>query len=310
MINIKKIISVIIITLFCLTNGNTVIKDSLFATVGHKAITHSDIVNEIKTLLITNGQSFSEESRNQLQSAAIKSVIKRNIKKIEIEKYNLSYNQADLNKELKIMASNLNIDLKAFKKVFKTNGVDFSNIVDSIKTELLWNSLIFKFYNDRLSVNIDEIDEQLKLIQNKKEIEEYLISEIIINPVPKDKLESEIKKIKNKIKIEGFEKVAKNLSISETSIKNGDLGWISENVMSENFKSKIINTPVGNVSEPILLPEGILFFKIRDKRVSKKFINLEHAKNELVNMEKTKILKMHSLSHYDNLRRSISINYY
>ena len=59
----------------------------------------------------------------------------------------------------------------------------------------------------------------------------------------------------------------------------------------QNFKSKIINTPVGNISEPILLPEGILFFKIRDKRVSKKFINLEHAKNELVNMEKKKYLK-------------------
>ena len=35
----------------------------------------------------------------------------------------------------------------------------------------------------------NEIDEQLKLIQNKKEIEEYLISEIIIKPV-ENKLES------------------------------------------------------------------------------------------------------------------------
>ena len=49
----------------------TTIKDGLFATVGNKAITHSDIVNEIKTILILNGQSFSEDIRKQLESAAI-----------------------------------------------------------------------------------------------------------------------------------------------------------------------------------------------------------------------------------------------
>ena len=289
----------------------TTIKDGLFATVGNKAITHSDIVNEIKTILILNGQSFSEDIRKQLESAAIKSTIKRNIKLIEIERYNsLEFNQNDINKELKQFASQLNIDLEILKNMFISNGIDFSNIVDQIKTELLWNSLIFKLYKNSLSININEINEQLKLIQNKKEINEYLISEIVIKPVSKDKLESEIKKIKNKIKIDGFEKVAMTLSISNTALKSGNLGWISENVISEKIKSKIINTPVGNISEPVFLPEGILFFKVRDKRQLKKFMDLEKVKNELVNAEKTKILNMHSLSHYENLKRSISINYY
>ena len=63
-----------------------VIKDSLFATVGNKAITQSDIINEIKIILILTGQSFTEDIKEQLQSGAIQSIIKRNIKKIEIEK--------------------------------------------------------------------------------------------------------------------------------------------------------------------------------------------------------------------------------
>lgn len=288
-----------------------VIKDSLFATVGNKAITQSDIINEIKIILILTGQSFTEDIKEQLQSGAIQSIIKRNIKKIEIEKYNsLTFNQPDVDKELKKLAGNLYMDLDTFENTFIANGIPFSNVIDQIQTELLWNSLIFELYKDRLVISLDEISEQLKSIQNKKEIEEYLISEIIIKPVPKDKLESTIKEIKNKIKIEGFEKVAMNLSISETALQGGDLDWISENAISEKFKSKIINTPVGNISEPILLPEGILFFKVRDKRKLKKIVNLEDAKNQLVKVEKTKILRMHSLSHYKNLRKSITINYY
>ena len=288
-----------------------VIKDSLFATVGNKAITQSDIINEIKIILILTGQSFTEDIKEQLQSGAIQSIIKRNIKKIEIEKYDsLTFNQPDVDKELKKLAGNLYMDLDTFENTFIANGIPFSNVIDQIQIELLWNSLIFELYKDRLVISLDEISEQLKSIQNKKEIEEYLISEIIIKPVPKDKLESTIKEIKNKIKIEGFEKVAMNLSISETALQGGDLDWVSENAISEKFKSKIINTPVGNISEPILLPEGILFFKVRDKRKLKKFVNLEDAKNQLVNAEKTKILRMHSLSHYENLRKSITINYY
>jgi len=288
-----------------------VIKDSLFATVGNKAITQSDIINEIKIILILTGQSFTEDIKEQLQSGAIQSIIKRNIKKIEIEKYNsLTFNQPDVDKELKKLAGNLYMDLDTFENTFIANGIPFSNVIDQIQIELLWNSLIFELYKDRLVISLDEISEQLKSIQNKKEIEEYLISEIIIKPVPKDKLESTIKEIKNKIKIEGFEKVAMNLSISETALQGGDLDWISENAISEKFKSRIINTPVGNISEPIFLPEGILFFKVRDKRKLKKIVNLEDAKNQLVKVEKTKILRMHSLSHYKNLRKSITINYY
>ena len=288
-----------------------VIKDSLFATVGNKAITQLDIINEIKIILILTGQSFTEDIKEQLQSGAIQSIIRRSIKKIEIEKYNsLTFNPPDVDKELIKLANNLYMDLDTFKNTFIANGIPFSNVIDQIQIELLWNSLIFELYKDRLVISLDEISEHLKSIQNKKEIEEYLISEIIIKPVPKDKLESTIKEIKNKIKIEGFKKVAMNLSISETALKGGDLGWVSENAISEKFKSKIINTPVGNISEPILLPEGILFFKVRDKRKLKKIVNLEDAKNQLVKVEKTKILRMHSLSHYKNLRKSITINYY
>ena len=289
----------------------TTIKDGLFATVGNRAITHSDIVNEIKIILILNDQIFSEDNREKLQAAAIKSTIKRNIKQIEIEKYNsLKFNQADIDKELRQFASTLNIDLRTLKNRFITNAIDFSSVVDQLKTELLWNSMIFELYKNNLSININEIEEQLKLIQSKKEIYEYLISEIIIKPVPKDKLESEIIKMKNKIKTEGFEKIAMTLSISKSALQGGNLGWIKENTISEKIRSNIINTPIGGISEPIFLQEGILFFKVRDKRQLKKFVDLESAKNELVHAEKLKILNMHSLSHYDNLRRSISINYH
>ena len=40
--------------------------------------------------------------------------------------------------------------------------------VTKIKTELLWNSLIFQLYKNRISINSDEIEEQLKLLNTKE----------------------------------------------------------------------------------------------------------------------------------------------
>ena len=110
--------------------------------------------------------------------------------------------------------------------------------------------------------------------------------------------------------VRGFGNIAKKLSISESSKNNGDLGWLNENIISKRIKSAIINTPVGEISRPIILSEGVLIFKIRDKRKAENNISLDEMKDQLINSEKLKILQMYSLSHYDKLRRSTSIKFF
>ena len=311
MIKILRIYFLFIILILYSSQSNAAIKGGLFATVGDKAITFSDIETEVKLILILSGTQFTEDNRKQLQSAAIQSVITRNIKKIEIEKYQiLEFSKLELEKETKKIASRANLTVDNLKNILENNEIDFSLIADRVKTELLWNGLIFSLYNNRLSINNIEIEEQLKLMQNKKEVDEFLVSEIILKPIPKNDLKIKVEEFKKKIELEGFEKVALELSISQSALKGGDLGWINENTISEDFKSKIISTNIGNISEPIFLPQGILFFKIRDKRKKILDIDLEKVKTQLVNAEKDKILKMHSLSHFENLKRSLSVIYY
>ena len=306
---IKKIVLVILISLICLEKANTEISDSLFMTIGDKAIAQSDIVNEIKILLILNNESYSEEKREELHRLSVQSIIKRKIKEIEIERTDFfEFNQQDVNYELKRLANNINVDLETLKNICESNELDFAIIEKNIQINLAWNSLIFQLYKGKISIDSDEIDEQLRISQGKK-TEEYLISEIMIKPVEKNMVESEIKKLKDKIKIEGFENVAKQLSISESALNGGDLGWVNENSISDKVKPEIVNTPVGELSKPILLPNGILLFQIRNKRKIDHNLSLEEKKNELVNLKKIKILKMHSLAHYDKVRRTIAIQF-
>ena len=311
MIKLQKKIFILIFAFFLTAESKAAIIDKIFATVGDKVITRSDVINEIKTILILNNQIYTEDIKEKLDNAAVQSLTNRLIKKIEIEKYpNLRFKKEDVFEEIKNYASNLNMDVDSFKQIFVTNEINFSSMVERIETDLLWNSLIFAIYKSRLSVNLDEINDQLLSFSKKKKIEEYLISEIVIKPVEEDKIKSTVKSLKEDIKNKGFESVAIEKSISDTAVKGGNLGWVSENSISTDLKSKIINTNVGEISEPFFLPKGILFFKVKDKRVVENTIDLEEAKKSIVKAEKMKMLNMFSLSHFDKLRRSITIVFY
>jgi peptidyl-prolyl cis-trans isomerase SurA len=305
----KKIILFIVLIFFSLGKVNSAITDSLFMTVGNKPITQSDIINEIKILLILNNESYTEAKRDKLQKLAIQSLIKRNIKKIEIEKLNvIEFNIVDLENELKRFASGMNVDVDTLKNICASNELDFSLIEDLIKVELRWNTLVFATYKNRLIVNSSDIDEELKKLEKIKK-NEYLISEILMPISNSDEVADVTNNLKKKIEIEGFESVAEQLSIAESSLKGGDLGWLDENIISEKIKPAIMKTQIGKISEAIILPEGILIFKVRDKREIKSDLTLEDKKNKLVVAEKNKILGMYSLSHYDKVRRSIAIKF-
>jgi len=307
----KKKIFTILLTIFFVGKSNAGINDALFMTIGDKPIAQSDVVAEIKTILILNNESYTAEKREQLHKMAINSIIKRKIKEIEINRNNFfQYNPVDLEEELERLAININVDVDTLKNICASNDLEFSRIEENIKIDLAWNSLIFQIYKDKLIINHEEISEKLKTIQNEEmDSVQYLISEILIKSVENDKIDSTMTQLKNKIESEGFENVAKELSISESAINGGDLGWLDENTISKKLKREIINTPTGELSNFIVLPEGILIFKVRDKKNVKNTLSLEDKKNELVKSEKIKILKMHSLSHYDKVRRSVSIKY-
>ena len=309
--NLKKILIILIFLSITTVKAKTEINDSIFATVGNKVITRSDIVNEIKIVLISTGQTFTEEKLKVLQTVAVKALIERNIKKLEISKYeNLPFNQEDLYDEINKLAQSINVDIDTLQNTLISNGVRYETLTDLYKTELLWNTLIFQLYKNNMTVNKEEVEEQLASVQNKKEILEYLISEIVIAHINKTDRDAEIEKIKSSIKKDGFENVAMKLSISESSLDGGNIGWISEYALPKDLKSAIEGIQIGEVSDAIILQEGILFFKLRDKRKVENIIDLEIIKNQIIKREKLKILNMHSLSHYDKLRRTITIKYY
>ena len=114
------------------------------------------------------GYVHTARSRNDQVITDFKIWIKTASKEIEINKYDfLEYNENDFINELTKLAHNINMDLETLKKICNSNELNFLIVENQMKTELLWNSLIFYLYKNRISINLNEIDEQLKLSQKQ-----------------------------------------------------------------------------------------------------------------------------------------------
>ena len=66
---------------------------------------------------------------------------------------------------------------------------------------------------------------------------------------------------------------------------------------------------MGNITKPFLMPEGALLLKLEEKRKIHNVINLEEAKNKLLQSEKKRKLDMFALSHFNKIRKTIEVNY-
>ena len=163
-----KFFFVLIFISFFSSFSNAEIKNEIIATVGNKAVTTLDLIHEVKMLLIINKQPYTDERKAELQSMAMKSIVRRYTQEIEIENYNYeNFSEKDIENEIQKICSNLNITKKNLKLIFEKSGVNFSKLIEKIKVDLRWNGLMFEIYKNRLTINMEEINRQLKSIEKK-----------------------------------------------------------------------------------------------------------------------------------------------
>ena len=170
--------------------SNAEIKNSILVKVGNEIITSLDLRNEILTSLIVNKIDVTQENIDASKNLAIKNLINKKIKRIEITKYQIAdYNKNDLQKYLTNISNLFETNSSGLKKLFETNNIDYDTFVYNYETELLWNTLIFRIYSNQTNINIIEVENELEKIKNDKaDLDPEEIKKQIINTKKQEKL--------------------------------------------------------------------------------------------------------------------------
>tara|TARA_B100000959_G_scaffold43285_1_gene43557 strand:- start:775 stop:1707 length:933 start_codon:yes stop_codon:yes gene_type:complete len=306
----EKILNCLFIIFFLFQTSQTFAKisNSIVITVGNLPITYLDLVKEMKLVAIISNNKIDNSNKEQIKNIAAKSLIKRKIKEVEINKHGIKdYNASDLEKLIKKTSTNLGTDKDGLKKIINSNNMDFEYLKRKFEVDLKWNSLIFELYKNKVVLNMNEVEAKINdEIQKTDSKRTFLLSEIEIN-LPESDLQPILKKIMENIKMEGFENTAKKFSISESAGQGGNVGWIDVKKLSRKIYENIKDLDTNEMGEPIVLENTILIIKKMGEKVYDK--DLEKVKNSVIRLEKEKKLKMFSNSHYSNLERITQVNF-
>lgn len=306
----EKILNCLFIIFFLFQSSQTFAKisNSIVITVGNLPITYLDLVKEMKLVAIISNNKIDNSNKEQIKNIAAKSLIKRKIKEVEINKHGIKdYNASDLEKLIKKTSTNLGTDKDGLKKIINSNNMDFEYLKRKFEVDLKWNSLIFELYKNKVVLNMNEVEAKINdEIQKTDSKRTFLLSEIEIN-LPESDLQPILKKIMENIKMEGFENTAKKFSISKSAGQGGNVGWIDVKKLSRKIYENIKDLDTNEMGEPIVLENTILIIKKMGEKVYDK--DLEKVKNSVIRLEKEKKLKMFSNSHYSNLERITQVNF-
>jgi hypothetical protein len=166
------------------------INNIIVVKVGNNIITSLDVQNEILTNLVINNIEINQENINKNKNFSVKNLINKSLKELEINKYDINeYNKQDLQNYINSIAKNLNMDSKNLKEIFVQNNIDYSKFIENYKIELLWNTLIYKIYQNQTNINIVDVNNEVEKIKGSKSEEELKkIKETILGQRKQKKL--------------------------------------------------------------------------------------------------------------------------
>ena len=285
------------------------IETKIIYNLQNEIITNIDIKNEFKYLVALNG-TLKELDKERILNISKNSIISEKIKKIELTK---NFNEVKIDEEylnylLKNIYSKLGLKTSSEFELYLNNyDLSLSYVKKKLTIDALWKQLIVLKYKNQIVINEVKIKKE---ISNKSNIQskEYRLSEISFEIRDKTEIKIKYDEIIKSINEIGFENTAAIYSFSSSSTMGGDIGWINKNSLNNKIYKNINDLMLGEISKPIILPNGILILRITDIKFSKINIDMESALKEAINYERDRQLNQYSKIYYNKIKKNLKFD--
>ena len=282
-------------------------ENKILLKINNEIITTVDILDEISYLksLNKNIDNLDNEkiftiARNSLIKYKIKEIaLKQIVQKIEIK--DEEYNRILISTYSNAGYTNIN-ELLTYLKNF---GIKPDFIRNKMTINAIWNQFIYNKYSNNIKIDYNKLKDDILKNENQNE---YLLSEIVFNLKDNQTLNEKFEIIKDAIEKNGFENSALIYSISETSKNGGNIGWIGENSINKKILEKISIINVNEYTDPMIIPGGYLILKLKEKKISKRNLDIDEELNKIVRSKTNEILNQFSNIFLNKFKKDVIIN--
>ena len=194
--NKKKFFIYIILILFLYSSASYSLSNKVIVTIDNVIITELDLKKELEFIKFINKSEIDINS-TKVKNEIIETLIDRKIKKIEVDIAKIEITEKEIENYFYNYLLNNKINVEILNNFYKTQQLEDDYLKNIISTDTRWIKMIRQIYENRININLTEVNEQMKKETQNTEDNEKLKNQII---------SSEKNKILNKFAITHLEK--------------------------------------------------------------------------------------------------------
>jgi hypothetical protein len=199
----KKKIFLLIFFAFFFSNTNAKqLTNNVIVSIDNSIITDLDIHKEINFFkFINKDQTANPEV---LKKEIIYSLIDRKIKDIETNYFKIEVSEKEIEINIYNYLERMKINNEILNSFYSQHEIEKDYLKNIIKIDMKWSKLVRQMYENKLNVNLTEVNKELEKEQNNSADDEKLKKQLII---------TEQNKLLNKFSVTYLEKSKKKYLI-------------------------------------------------------------------------------------------------
>ncbi|MBQ2263379.1 MAG: peptidylprolyl isomerase [Loktanella sp.] len=230
-------------------------------TVNERVITQYELSQRIRLLeAFRTPGNVAQVARDQL--------IEDRLKQQEIDRVGLTIPQDAIDAALDEFAGRADMSLAQFNQMLAQSGVDAVTLRDFVTIGVSWREYVRARFNREVTVTDADVARALGQQGGARTEIEVLLSEIIIAAPPEmaDRAGQAANQISQMRSFADFEAAARQVSALPSRENGGRLDWLPISNYPPQLQDLILGLQTGEVTAPIMIPNGIALFQKRGQR--------------------------------------------
>ncbi len=251
--------------------------DAIAAVVGSGAVSCYEVEQAVDTMIRQLKLSGSAvPPRAQIEKRVLRAKIDEQLQLQQARRLKLKVSDEEIAQAMADVEQRNHIPAGGLPDVLKQQGVDLDEYREQLRKQLLINKLINVDVRSKIQISEESMREYYrKYLAKPSPVREVRLSRIVV-ALPAEPTPEEVTRARRKIEEirarilngESMAVLAPLLSDGPRAASGGDIGWHFAGAMPRAFQ-EFLKGPVGSLSAPIRMADGMNLLRINDERWKK-----------------------------------------
>ena len=254
--------------LFVQTTANAGV--SIIATVNGKPITNYDVEQRALFLGHATNITITDQNRGRLYEDSLQLIIDDKLRLEAAQEILPDIEAVVLPQARDFINQNFGSESTSGHLALMKNGIDPLTVQQKYTSDLAWSNFISARFSDKFANIKERVDEEIERMRQNAAKPQIKLAEIVLTPSPTRNIEQTRALAGEMVaaiqKGASFTEIARQYSVSGSSARGGDVGWVISEKLPKTFRDALESIENGAVTEPVLLDGAIYILRRNGER--------------------------------------------